>query len=48
MSYLLWRGFLICIVLGMFQWGYTHPDSELTIKAKEYWAQAKAEISKQF
>lgn len=48
MSYWLWRGFLICIVLGTFQWGYTHPDSELTIEAKKLWAEAKAEISNLF
>lgn len=45
MSYWLWRGLLICIVLGTFQWGYTHPDSELTTKAKKLWAEAKTEIS---
>lgn len=30
MSYWLWRGFLICLLLGGLQWGYTHPDAELT------------------
>ena len=30
MSYWLWRILLICIVLGAVQWGYTHPDSQIT------------------
>lgn len=48
MTYWLWRIMLVCLVLGTLQWGYTHPDSQLTQQAKKYWAQGQAEIEKLF
>lgn len=48
MSYWLWRILLICIVLGTVQWGYTHPNSKLTVAAKKYWDEAQAEVAKHF
>lgn len=48
MSYWLWRILLLCLVLGTIQWGYTHPDSQLSISAKKYWTEAKAEVARLF